>query len=213
MNAEEITRALKGVWRDGKGSARCPAHDDKNPSLSLANGRNGRPLVRCHAQCSQEAVIAALRDRGLWLDDDREPVPNRVAGTRASPGAAAPPSDLPDWRAVLKSEPVDFWDYRDASGRLVGYTARVRRRDGGKAILPVTWTQDGWRTKAFPVPRPLYNLAALLERTEDPVLVVEGEKTTVAAQQHFDTLAPSSPGPVAARRSHRPTGRRSRAAA
>jgi hypothetical protein len=42
-----------------------PAHDDHNPSLHVSDNR-GKPLVKCHAGCSQEVVINALRARGLW---------------------------------------------------------------------------------------------------------------------------------------------------
>ena len=47
--------------------ARCPAHDDHNPSLSISDNPNGgNPLVYCHAGCSQDAVIDELKQRGLW---------------------------------------------------------------------------------------------------------------------------------------------------
>ena len=50
----------------GKGSmCRCPAHDDRNPSLSVTE-RDGTILVYCFAGCSQTEVIQALKDRGLW---------------------------------------------------------------------------------------------------------------------------------------------------
>ena len=53
--------------RSGKGwQARCPAHDDRNPSLSLAAGSGGTVFLYCHRGCSHEAVLNALRDRGLW---------------------------------------------------------------------------------------------------------------------------------------------------
>ena len=53
--------------RSGKNwLASCPAHDDRNPSLSLAAGSDGTILFYCHGGCSQEAVLIALRDRGLW---------------------------------------------------------------------------------------------------------------------------------------------------
>ena len=46
--------------------------------------------------------------------------------------------------------------------------------------------EDGrWRQKGIPKPRPLYNLPALWERPEAPVIVVEGEKTADAAGQLF----------------------------
>lgn len=40
--------------------ARCPAHDDRRPSLSVAVGDDGRVLVYCHAGCTPEAMVAAL---------------------------------------------------------------------------------------------------------------------------------------------------------
>jgi hypothetical protein len=47
--------------RSGNGySARCPSHDDHNPSLTITEGRNGTPVFKCHAGCSQEDVLAAL---------------------------------------------------------------------------------------------------------------------------------------------------------
>lgn len=67
---EAILRKLQGVRREGKGwKALCPAHADKNPSLSI-DQREGKILVHCHAGCSQEAVCAALgiEARELFLD-------------------------------------------------------------------------------------------------------------------------------------------------
>lgn len=52
---------LDGVQSTASGwSALCPAHDDHNPSLSIAEGEAGRVLVHCHAGCETEAVLAAL---------------------------------------------------------------------------------------------------------------------------------------------------------
>ncbi len=48
-----------------RGKAHCPAHDDRDPSLSV-DARGEKILVHCHAGCSQRAVIEALRTRGLW---------------------------------------------------------------------------------------------------------------------------------------------------
>ncbi|MET3838581.1 toprim domain-containing protein [Bradyrhizobium sp. OAE829] len=45
--------------------ARCPAHGDSTPSLSISDSDN-TVLVYCHAGCDQRDVIAVLRQRGLW---------------------------------------------------------------------------------------------------------------------------------------------------
>jgi hypothetical protein len=69
MHAAEIARALKGR-KAGRGwKARCPAHDDHSPSLSISVGNDGRTLVHCFTGCSQNAVLDALRSRGLWGDE------------------------------------------------------------------------------------------------------------------------------------------------
>src|SRR5215831_12502604 len=71
MTAAEIALALRGRRGSSGWTARCPAHDDRNPSLSIREASNGKILVRCHAGCGQAHVINALRDRGLWPSNDR----------------------------------------------------------------------------------------------------------------------------------------------
>src|SRR5262245_29951525 len=45
--------------------AKCPAHDDRNPSLTIREGRTGI-LVKCHAGCDTASVLAAV---GLTFAD------------------------------------------------------------------------------------------------------------------------------------------------
>jgi hypothetical protein len=68
MNAEIIARALGGRKAGGGWTARCPARDDRNPSLSI-RGIGGTVLVCCHAGCEQTRVIAALRRLRLWAEN------------------------------------------------------------------------------------------------------------------------------------------------
>lgn len=69
-NAEAIRDALRcgrsGCTCNGsKGNVHCPAHPDDSPSLSVKEV-DGKALVHCHSGCSQDAVIDALKQRGLW---------------------------------------------------------------------------------------------------------------------------------------------------
>ena len=67
MSAKNIALILGG-HRIGSGwMARCPAHNDHTPSLSIRDAY-GTTLVRCHAGCDQREVISALRRRGLWAE-------------------------------------------------------------------------------------------------------------------------------------------------
>ena len=69
MTAETIAKALGGRKAGGGWTARCPAHDDHTPSLSIRDAVDNKVLVRCHAGCNQERVITALRTRGLWVEN------------------------------------------------------------------------------------------------------------------------------------------------
>ena len=64
--AQTIAVALGGHRAGNCWMARCPAHDDSTPSLSIRETRDGKLLVHCHAGCEQAAVIAALQACGLW---------------------------------------------------------------------------------------------------------------------------------------------------
>ena len=64
---DNIIQHLNKVKKTGKGyQARCPAHEDTGPSLSLREGDDGRVLLHCHAGCATAAVVAAL---GLTIAD------------------------------------------------------------------------------------------------------------------------------------------------
>ena len=182
MNAESLTKALQGRWNGSSGVAQCPAHDDHDPSLSVSEGQDGKLLVRCHAGCEQELVIDALRARDLWPEAPRSTTRRT---TKAKPRPAPNTAPVPDFRTLFNQAPSDFWDYTDEKGRLIGYTARLEGRNG-KKILPVTHNGKVWVSEAFPEPRPLYQLPTLASRPDAPVIVVEGEKTCVAAQALFD---------------------------
>src|SRR3954447_21642911 len=67
MNADEVAAQFDSVKRVGRGyKARCPAHDDHDPSLSITEGGDGRVLVKCLAGCPTDQVLAA---KGLKMRD------------------------------------------------------------------------------------------------------------------------------------------------
>jgi hypothetical protein len=136
--------------RGDEWSAKCPAHPDDNPSLSIGTGADGCVLVHCFAGCPTETITAAL---GLC---DRDLFPASTSATR---------------RRVIDGT----YDYVDASGELQYQVVRYepkgfsqRRPDG----------QNGWIWNLKGVERVPYGLPQLLEGIArgDWVFVVEGEK-------------------------------------
>jgi hypothetical protein len=68
MTASELARLLR-ARRAGKGkwTAKCPAHDDRTPSLSIAEGRRVPVLLRCMSHgCDTLAILEAMGLR--WGD-------------------------------------------------------------------------------------------------------------------------------------------------
>jgi putative DNA primase/helicase len=113
MNADTIARALGGRRIGGTWLARCPAHDDRTPSLSIRNADNGKVLARCHAGCDQQRVLAALRRRGLCLDGDPCSLSHKVHRTQIEhkPGQGNP------WRSEVA---LAIWQSaKPAQGTLV----------------------------------------------------------------------------------------------
>ena len=81
---ENVFAALRALGiqpkRAGKSwSARCPAHEDKRPSLSIAEGDDGGALVKCHAGCDFDSIVRALALEPRDLMPERES-PSTIPG-------------------------------------------------------------------------------------------------------------------------------------
>jgi hypothetical protein len=68
MNPMALVTAMLGPGRlvNGQLLFRCPAHEDRHPSLSIRELRDGTLLVFCHAGCLTEDVLDCI---GLTMAD------------------------------------------------------------------------------------------------------------------------------------------------
>jgi hypothetical protein len=82
MEVHDLLAKLEGVkGRAGSWIARCPAHEDRSPSLTVKELDDGRILVHCFAECGTDAVLGAL---GLEMTDlFPTPLATHVAPRRA----------------------------------------------------------------------------------------------------------------------------------
>lgn len=209
VDSEPVERVLVAVRsrglnpkRRGAGwSCRCPAHEDRNPSLSIGVGGDGRALMSCHAGCATEEIVRTLglSMRDLMAGSARQSPaskgkPERVERRRApSSGAPATAASGASPDALIadierrSGRAQGRWNYLAADGQPVGIVLRWDSvTPGGKAakeILPVSLLGGAWRVKAMPVPRPLLHLPELLKLPAGAwVYVCEGEKAVDAAR-------------------------------
>ena len=92
IQAKHITAQLGGNWHGNNGTCRCPAHDDRTPSLSIRDSPDNGIIVHCFSGCDWRDVKAAMREIGLLPDFHTEgrtvPADNRN-GNRAEKEAQA----------------------------------------------------------------------------------------------------------------------------
>ena len=76
MKAEKLLERLEMVRKTGTGKwiARCPAHDDGTPSLSVTEIESGnRLLIHCHGGCGALAVLQSIgMDWSALYPDDSD---------------------------------------------------------------------------------------------------------------------------------------------
>jgi putative DNA primase/helicase len=165
-NLDSSLARLKGVRRNGSGwQALCPAHEDRNPSLSV-HERDGRILLFCHAGCTPEAVCSALGIELCELFTDATPQSSgaRVAAT---------------------------YDYVDEHGKLLFQVVRYepkgfrqRRRDG----------KGGWHWNLSGTRRVLYGLPEVLAAKSVLIVEGEKDVETARKLGFVATCNPGGAG-------------------
>jgi len=178
-NARKLLHLLIGVKKMKSGwSARCPAHEDRQASLSIGDGKDGRVLLKCHAGCDYKKIVAALRlDERDLFDADATPAVATKKSTSSKPKSKAYATADEAQKAYERTlyKPAKSWTYRDRETLAeVGRVLRWDRPDGKKEIRPISRHADGWRLEHMADPRPLYGVEFLEDA--DRVYVVEGEK-------------------------------------
>ncbi len=158
---EKVLARLQDAQRAGtRWLARCPAHDDRRASLSIAEGEDGRALLKCHAGCSIEAIVGAM---GLRMADLMSTAENF---SNLGPCHA-------NGRTHGQRSMVATYDYRDEHGDLLFQTVRYLPKDFRQRQPK---PEGGWEWNVKGVRVVPYRLPELLADLTRPVVVVEGEK-------------------------------------
>lgn len=168
-----------------------------NATCQSAAVARGYKNIAGGIQAEAAREILKRYDSSYFPDDNEHiSVPKRDRGTDrwegwriVEKGLDQPPSmdGLDDWARTTWGEPVATWDFLTEKSRICMRIMRFRGKDGKKDDRPFTIWTDGkshaWRPKALQDKYPLYNRPLFDQRPNDPVLLVEGQKSADAAHK------------------------------
>lgn len=151
---ELVVSKLEAHGSRGKGSAwQCPAHEDRAASLSVAEGRDGAALVKCHAGCETETVVTSigLEMKDLFVEQERKTSSRRRI--------------------------VATYQYRDRNGKLSAEKLRYHPKTFAWR-RPDPSSKDGCAWDRKGCPNLLYRLLEVLteKKLNGNVYITEGEK-------------------------------------
>jgi hypothetical protein len=161
---ELVLGKLDGVRpRGGYWMARCPAHRDREASLSIKRGTEQPVILHCFAECERDAILDAI---GLTLADISKPRGERGAD---------------DWTPAGPA--IATYTYTDAAGKVLFGVCRTAdkkfrqwRPDPSKRSGRA-WSVKGLRLVPYRLPRVLAAVDA-----GEPVYIAEGEKDVHALE-------------------------------
>jgi len=176
MQIEEILAKIEEVsghvtQHAGYWKARCPAHDDRDPSLSIRVKDNGWAALKCHGGCEQDDILAALGLKNIDLLTT----------------------------AVNFGEPDVTYTYQAADGsplfqvlRFPGKRFRQRHYNPEHEDAD----KDGWVWKVSGDLYTLYHLPEVIEGVKKgrTIYVVEGEKDVETLREKWGVVATCNPG-------------------
>jgi 5S rRNA maturation endonuclease (ribonuclease M5) len=155
MHLAELLSLFPTARKSGAGwSARCPAHHDGTPSLSISQAPDGKILLYCHAGCPTEAICSAIN----------------IPMAALFPAVETPPSRI-----------VAEYDYVDANGGLLFQVVRFQPKDFRQRRRDSA-TLGGWTWSTKGVEKVLFQLPRIIRAVQRglPVFLCEGEKDVLA---------------------------------
>lgn len=175
----EIISATDAKRVGGGWMGRCPVHGDKKASLSIKDGDKG-VVLHCHV-CGEEKKQEIVKTLGYSISDlFHGPKGSTYSAKKEEykifPSANAAKKELEHF----KGNNGGSWVYSDKGRKPLCLILRFDKENGGKDFRPISINGDGWSIKGMDGQRPLYNLPEIVERPNEPIFVVEGEKAADA---------------------------------
>lgn len=179
----------------GKPGSSLRVNMDTGKWADFAAGESGGDLIALYAAINnidQKSAYEKLCEYTSHTPGTQKQKPNKDHGQDLK--FAPPPKGTPLPKQL--DDATTVWRWTSEDGHVLFLTARFDK-NGKKWFSPWSWsTSNGWVSKLWPAPRPLYGLHFLKQHPKKPILVVEGEKSACAARkfagEHYNIVTWSS---------------------
>ncbi|PRX90848.1 DUF3987 domain-containing protein [Allonocardiopsis opalescens] len=164
---EVVLPRLEGIRKQaGYYMARCPAHPDRQPSLSVSVGKEHPVVFHCHAGCERDAILDAL---GLTWAELCKPREERPRGGEWTP----------------RGDAIAVYDYFDENGELLFQVLRTADKQF-PCRIPDRSKKSGWAWRLGDTRRVPYRLPQILAavRAGTTVYIAEGERDCNTLERH-----------------------------
>src|SRR5215211_2865747 len=183
---QESVRQSNGSWK-----ALCPAHEDREPSLSVTEGDDGRALLKCFAGCKNPEIVGAL---DLDMGDLFVQRNGHRKNLFQTPRKRMQPCNLANY-AKLKGLPLEFLEklglsdrkHQNRSSLHIPATTESRQEGAVRFRIGLEKPEEGddrfrWRTGSKAMLYGLWRLETI--RKAGWVVLVEGESDTHTLWYH-----------------------------
>jgi hypothetical protein len=185
----EGARESNGSWK-----ALCPAHEDREPSLSVTEGDDGRALVKCFAGCDTEKIVVRLGLEMSDLFEQRNGHKKKFPSYSPDTPATVQPCNLNNY-AEAKGLPVEFLQkqglrdqkYQGRPAVRISYRGVDDSEDAVRFRIALEKSEEGddrfrWRTGSKAALYGLWRLESI--KRAGYVVLVEGESDAQTLWYH-----------------------------
>ncbi len=186
LTTEQVAERLNAKKTGDGWIAKCPAHNDRNPSLSVKEGGNGRTLLKCFAGCSFDDIVkaAGLEPSELSGNDTGSTSTRKPAAAKKPRGR--PKSTVRQRFRFDKSVSDRFeriFEYTDEEGKALYRVCRDKKKRFLQCshIEGLEWSWGLVQNQKM-VLYEIQTLPDAIQRSE-PIYIVEGEKDVHSLQK------------------------------
>ncbi len=168
---DEVITKLNAKKIGSNYMARCPAHDDHDPSLSIREGENGQALLKCFAGCSYENIVKVLNSFDINTNKSYSHPYNKKDNSNFTSKIYSL-----DW---IKQNSIAAYIYRDEENNPKFLVRKYKTLQENKKFMQYSFIDSNTlkpglnNQKTF-----LYRLPELIQAVKDhkDIYIVEGEK-------------------------------------